>query len=63
MARPQDQVAGKEGIPAHLPHDPKQDERLEEEPHLQDVIEDDEVREALKRLHSGVQKTDEGEPA
>lgn len=62
MARPQDQIAGKEGTPAHLPHDPKQDERLEEEQRLQDVLEDDEVREALKRLHLIRPETGKGKP-
>lgn len=62
MGHNKEQGEGKDGI-VSLAHDPKKDERLEEEQHLLDVLEDDEVREALKRLHAGRPNSGGAKPA
>lgn len=60
MARPGYQDPTEQAAPAHGPGGPKQ-QQLEEEQRLEDLLEDDDVKEVLKRLHASQEAKSRGE--
>ncbi len=62
MARAECLTAGKQDAPAREPPNPKLDERLEDQQRLENTLEDDEVRESLKRFHADQEKASAGKP-